>query len=541
METGQGTESSLSKAAGSFKKTLRRILIAVVILAILIVGFIGWSFYAAIYKWQSPAAATVEIDQGLSAQAIAKLLADNQVIRTPQIFSAYVRIRGLGSKVKAGEYEFPAGLNANAVLDMLVKGQVKKYQLQIIEGWTINDIVKYLQALSFLKDPSIPQEFDRLTHDRNFIASLGFKDMPSLEGYLFPDTYEVLRPKTADEIIKRLVARFREVYTPETTALADKQGMTQQQIVTLASIIEKETGKAEERPIIASVFINRLKQNMPLQSDPTVIYGIPNFNGNLTRDDLDNQANTYNTYTHLGLPPGPICNPGKASIDATLQPANTNYLYFVSKNDGTHIFSQTLEEHQRNVAQYQLGRAFTAPAAAPAGEVEPQPPPGVTAIPPFVTPKPATPGIMPQGSTLPTPVVPPPAAPQATAPQAAAPQAMPGPSITPTAPSAPTAPVAPAPVAPVAPTTPVTPAAPAVPAYPPKATAPTTPTTPTTTAPTPPPTTPAPLPTAPSQPSVTPTPPAAPSAATLPKPPAAVTPQPLPPPSPPAAPPAPAQ
>lgn len=528
MEMDQGNESSHSKAVNSLKKTFRRILIIIVILAILVIGFVGWSFHAAIYKWQSPEAATVEIEHGLAVQAIAQMLADNGVIRTPQIFSAYVRIRGLGSKVKAGEYEFPAGLNANDVLNMLVKGEVKKYQLQIIEGWTIKDIVKDLSDLQFLKDPAIPQEFERLVRDKAFIESLGFKDIPSLEGYLFPDTYEVLRPKTADEIIKRLVARFREIYTPETTALVDKLGQTQQQIVTLASIIEKETGKNEERPLISSVFWNRLKQNMPLQSDPTIIYGIPNFNGNLTREDLDNGANPYNTYMHLGLPPGPICNPGKSSIDAALQPAGTKYLYFVSKNDGTHIFSENLEEHQRAVAQYQLGRAFAGPAEAPpTGEIEPTPPAGVTAIPPLVTPK--------GGITVP-PQTPPAAAP----PVAAAPQVLPGPSIIPAAPAAPAAPTAPtAPAAPAAPapampapapsvppatvTTPTpAPTTPAVPAYPPK---PVTPVVPTTMAPITP-AAPSPLPAQPTLPPTTPAAPAAPAAPTPPTAPAApATPQ----------------
>lgn len=510
-----GNETSQSKAVSSLKRTLRRMLIAIIVIAILVTGFVGWSFYAAIYKWRSPATATVEIEQGTPVVAIAQMLSDQKVIRTPQIFSTFVRIRGLGAKLKAGEYEFPAGISADEVLTMLVKGEVKKYQLQIIEGWTIKDIAKYLSELTFLRDPAIPNDFLRLTGDKMFIGSLDFKDVSSLEGYLFPDTYEVLRPKTADEIIKRLVARFREIYTPECTALADRSGMTQQQIVTLASIIEKETGKAEERPTISSVFWNRLKQNMALQSDPTAIYGIPNFSGNLTREDLENGANPYNTYMHLGLPPGPICNPGKASIDAALQPAVTKYLYFVSKNDGTHIFSETLEEHQRAVAQYQLGRAFaaTAPTEAPAGEVEP--PPGVTAIPPLVPPKEGVPqAVAPQAApgavpALPVPPVVPPAVPPAAAPavpppapstipppsavaplppsaaQGAAPQAIPGPSITPPAlpPVAPIAQPTTPPVQPAVPTPPpapppTTPSAPAP--LPPVAVPPTVPTTPPT-------------------------------------------------------------
>ncbi|MCI0481462.1 MAG: endolytic transglycosylase MltG, partial [Candidatus Dadabacteria bacterium] len=214
MENEERNESSYSKAAGSIKKTIRRAFIAIIVLVIFGVGFVGWSFYAAIYKWQSPAAVDVEIEQGMTGHAIAQRLYENGVIKTPTIFSYYVRLRGVGEDVKAGEYEFPAGINAENVLTMLVKGQVRKYQLQIIEGWTIKDIVKYLSTLAFLKDPAIPADFERLTADRMFIESLGFKDVPTLEGYLFPDTYEVFRPKSADEIIKKMIARFREVYTP---------------------------------------------------------------------------------------------------------------------------------------------------------------------------------------------------------------------------------------------------------------------------------------------------------------------------------------
>ena len=509
----QGSESSYTGKVSGLKKTFRRLIIAIVVLVVAGIAFVGWSFYAAIYKWQSPQAATVEIEQGLSVASIAILLADQGVIKTPKVFSTFVRLRGLASQLKAGEYDFPAGITPAEVISMLAKGEVKKYQLQIIEGWTVKDIAKYLSQLTFLKDPNIPNDFLRLTSDKVYIESQGFKDITSLEGYLFPDTYEVLRPKSADEIIKRLISRFREIYTPECTAFADKLQMSQNQIVILASIIEKETGKAEERPVIASVFYNRLKQNMPLQSDPTIIYGIPDFNGNLTREDVDNASNPYNTYARLGTPPGPICNPGKASIDAALQPASTDYLYFVSKNDGSHIFSENLEEHQRAVATYQLGRAFTAgPPAATPGEVEP--PPGVTPIPPLVSPKP---GVLPPPTAAAPGATPPalpafPAQPPATpaAPQPAAPQALPGPSITPTAPAAPPAAAAPAAPAPTPPATPV-PTTPPVTTPPPttaapKTIAPVTPSAPTTPPPAVPPATQPAAPTAPVQPT---TPPAA--------------------------------
>jgi UPF0755 protein len=174
----------------------------------------------------------------------------------------------------------------------------------------------------------------------------------SLEGYAYPETYRFRRDTPPDEILASMVEELHRKLGPEEQAALERSGMTLHQIVTLASIVEKESAVAVERPLIAGVFYNRLRIGMPLQSDPTVIYAIPNFNGDLTRADLA-RPGPYNTYQIPGLPPGPIANPGLAAIDAVLAPADTPYLYFVSKNDGSHVFATTLAEHNHNVARYQ--------------------------------------------------------------------------------------------------------------------------------------------------------------------------------------------
>lgn len=317
---------------------------------------IGGSFYVAATKWRSKTAIELEIAQGSSVRKIADELAKAGVIGTPKLMEIYARLKGVSGKLAAGAYEFPAGTNMLAVLSKLERGDVKKYPFTVIEGWTIKDIAKALEGKPFIANPAVPNEFTRLATDKGFIAQLGFGSLQSLEGYLFPDTYFVTKPLTAEGLVKRLTARFREVANSIGISAVVKDGMSEAEIVTLASIVEKETGAKDERPVIASVFLNRLKLGMPLQSDPTIIYGLPDFDGNIRREDISN-PHAYNTYVHPDLPPGPICNPGKASLDAILRPAETKYLYFVSRNDGRHVFTETLAEHSRAVERYQVQRS----------------------------------------------------------------------------------------------------------------------------------------------------------------------------------------
>lgn len=318
----------------------------------LLVIFAASLYIGAVY-WRSPANQEVEIKPGTSMRGISDELAAKRVIGTPRLFEIIARARGLGRTMRAGTYEFAAGMTMNEVMGKMARGEVKQYPFTIVEGWNLEEIAQALSASPFAQDSLMPQEFLKKVRDPVLIQELGFEGIRSLEGYLFPDTYFFTKSFDVSLFIKRLVARFREVWGALDTSEISGSNMSQQEIITLASIVEKETGQAEERPLIASVFLNRLVQGMPLQSDPTTIYGLPNFDGNLRKKDMSN-PHSYNTYVHAGLPPGPICNPGRASIEAVIHPAHTDFLYFVAKGDGTHKFSTTLEDHAIAVREYQI-------------------------------------------------------------------------------------------------------------------------------------------------------------------------------------------
>lgn len=275
-------------------------------------------------------------------------LKQNDIITSRWRFKLLSRVRGDDKRLKAGEYALSAALTPVQILDTLVEGKVLLHRLTIPEGYTIEQIAAEIGRTGLADS----QEFKRLADDPALAADLGLHG-PTLEGYLFPDTYYFPRGVSARQIIETMVAHFKDQFSEQWRARAKALGLSVHQVVTLASIIEKETGDKSERPIIASVFYNRLKKKMRLESDPTVIYGIKNFDGNLTRRELETKT-PFNTYRIKGLPPGPISNPGKASIEAALYPAKTNYLYFVSKQNGTHQFSATIEEHNRAVRRYQL-------------------------------------------------------------------------------------------------------------------------------------------------------------------------------------------
>lgn len=334
--------------------------LVVLFVVIALVAGLGASFYVAATGWRSPAPAAVTIPPGTSVRGIAERLAAERVIRTPQLFELVARAKGVGEKLRAGVYDFPAGTTMLAALDKLVRGDVRQYAFTIIEGWTVEEIAAALEGQPYLASPEVPAEVVRLASDEAFVASLGFEGIPSLEGYCFPDTYLIADDLTAKWLLTRLVERFRVVWNAlDTTGLGEAGprgvALTPREVVILASIVEKETGAADERPLVASVFLNRLRQGMALQSDPTIIYGLEDFDGNIRKRDIEN-PHPYNTYVHAGLPPGPIANPGRASLEAVLHPADTNYLYFVSRNDGTHEFSASLSDHLKAVRRYQLNR-----------------------------------------------------------------------------------------------------------------------------------------------------------------------------------------
>jgi UPF0755 protein len=241
-------------------------------------------------------------------------------------------------------------MSPGAILGALVRGEALLHKVVIPEGAAISKIGQILEEAGLLSQ----RTFWQAASDPSLAEALGLESN-NLEGYLFPETYHFPKGLTAEQIIRKMVAHFHSVFTAEWAKRAHSMGLTRHEVVTLASIVEKETGKPEERPLIAAVFLNRLKRRMRLESDPTVIYGIKGFDGNLTRKDL--KASTpYNTYQIRGLPPGPIASPGRASIEAVLYPSEEPYLYFVSKNDGSHHFSCTLSEHNAMVDRYQRRR-----------------------------------------------------------------------------------------------------------------------------------------------------------------------------------------
>ncbi len=292
---------------------------------------------------------TLEIKKGEGLRAISQNLERNAVIVNEHLFVLYVMYEGLQDQLKAGEYKFESGSTMSRVVEKLSKGDVVVYKVTIPEGLTVSEIGELLQDQSVISK----EEFLWLTQDKELRTELLRDRHHSFEGYLFPDTYSYNRGITALEIIKMMVKRFNTVYSSLENERADTK-LTDNEIITLASIIEKETGSADERELVSAVFHNRLRIGMKLDSDPTVIYGLgKDYRGPLTRSDLKRMTE-YNTYLIKGLPPGPITNPGKESIAAAIYPADVNYLYFVSKGDGTgtHKFSSNYQDHTRAVYEY---------------------------------------------------------------------------------------------------------------------------------------------------------------------------------------------
>lgn len=280
-------------------------------------------------------------------QQVAAQLEQEGLIKSRLAFVWLGRFQSADRKIHAGEFELNPSMAPAEILSRLTTGQVMLHPILIPEGLTMVQIAEIFGQQGLVD----PQELLRLMKDPAFIASLGIK-ADTLEGYLYPDTYKFPRGIKPKEVITAMVEHLRQVYGPDLQARAQELKLTQHEVLTLASVIEKESGSNGEREEISAVFHNRLKKHIPLQSDPTVIYGLPSFDGNIHKKDLSSPS-PYNTYRIAGLPPGPIANPGIQSIRATLYPSDSRALYFVSKNDGTHQFSATLEEHNQAVEKYQ--------------------------------------------------------------------------------------------------------------------------------------------------------------------------------------------
>ncbi len=291
---------------------------------------------------------TVTIPRGTPFKAVAHKLEQAGLIRDIDDFLLVARLMRAATRAKAGEYELSTSMGAMEIINSLTRGEVKNHPVTIPEGYNIAEIAKVLKSAKIIGDS---QKFVTLAKDGAFASKFGFES-ESLEGFLFPDTYNFTKEMDDKEVITAMVERFKSIYYPALNTRAQNRGMGISEAVTLASIIEKETGAGHERPLISAVFHNRLAQGIRLQSDPTVIYGIKDFDGNLTKKHLQTRT-PYNTYRNGGLPPGPIANPGKASLEAAIEPAEAEYIYFVSRNDGTHHFSTTLREHINAVNKFQ--------------------------------------------------------------------------------------------------------------------------------------------------------------------------------------------
>ena len=328
------------------------------IVLILLFLFLGMGIVLGVDLWlyaHRPATAhtndlIVTISPGQSFKSTTEVLFAKGVLKSPLRFGLIARLKGYDKKLQAGEYLISGSMSPLLILNKLVKGEVLLHKVTIPEGFNIYQVGDLIAKSGFAEKA----EFLKVATDAQFARELGIEG-ETLEGYLFPETYYFPKGIGVRAIVSTFVTRFWSVFEDQWKNQAKQQGFTVHQIVTLASIIEKETGDPAERPLISSVFHNRLKKGMRLESDPTVIYALENFDGNLTRKHLAT-ATPYNTYKINGLPTGPIANPGRKSLEAALFPADTPYIYFVSKKDKTHQFSTNLKDHNKAVKKYQLKR-----------------------------------------------------------------------------------------------------------------------------------------------------------------------------------------
>ena len=310
-----------------------------------LVLLLSWYLFClAVPPGKGDVARDVSFPPGSGIRKLAAELKSGGIIRSSWHFVLVTRLKGQAHRLKAGEYRFNDGMTPNVILRKLVTGDVDYRKFSLPEGYSIYQAAELLEQKGYFSR----EEFLEKCRDRALLARLGLK-VDSAEGYLYPATYNLSRSGNVEQLITQMVEQFDRRYA-ELTA-AGETGLSRHAAVTLASLIEKEAVSPEEMPLISSVFHNRLKIGMPLQSDPTAVYGVRAFSGKVSKADIERRS-PYNTYLIKGLPPGPIGNPGADALEAAFRPAASNYLYFVARQDGTHQFSRTLDEHNTAVRKY---------------------------------------------------------------------------------------------------------------------------------------------------------------------------------------------
>ncbi len=318
--------------------------------------FLGylWREFALVRPSDQKVEAVFEVKPGSSFSSISKELEKAKLVVNSKAFYIYARLLRESGKVKVGEYALNTNMTAQEVLNVITSGMSIQRSFTVAEGKNIFEIAQSYEENGYGK----ASDFLKVCRDPSLVREVTGSENNSLEGYLFPETYMLTKYTTTRDLVGQMIKRFNYVFEDEAKTHPDTK-LSKHQIITLASIVEKETGAPEERPMIASVFLNRLEKRMMLQTDPTIIYAKALVSGkyeiNIRKDDIT-AHHPYNTYTVFGLPPGPIASPGRESLKAVFSPAQSKYVFFVSKNNGTHIFSEDYQAHEKAVNQYQLDK-----------------------------------------------------------------------------------------------------------------------------------------------------------------------------------------
>ena len=334
---------------------MRKFGLLIVLVAVVggVLGFLAYQRATTPYRGFTAEEVFVEVPPGSGVQAIARRLADAGVVPDALTFRIAARIAGADRRLQAGEYRFAEPASPQQVVDRIARGDIYTRTVTFPEGLTICEMARVFEQAGL----GAASTFETAAKHTDLAHSFD-PDAPSLEGYLFPDTYPFPRTTDAAVAVKAMVTRFGAAFDAGLRGDAERRGLSLREATTLASLVEKETAVPSERPLVAAVFHNRLKIGMRLQCDPTVIYALMRagrWDGNIRKEDLQLDS-PYNTYLYAGLPPGPIASPGRSSLEAAVRPAEVPYLYFVSRNDGSHVFAETYAEHARNVQQFQIRR-----------------------------------------------------------------------------------------------------------------------------------------------------------------------------------------